>query len=121
MNTISILYVDDEPLNLLLFSNIFRKSYNVITGNSGEEGLKILNENAEIKIVFSDMKMQGMSGLEFIKEAKTNFPNLVFFIITGYGITDEIAKAIEDKLIKGYFGKPVDIEEIRKAIEEILY
>lgn len=116
----SILYVDDEPINLLLFSNLFAKKYEVITAKSGSEGLHILSENKEIKAVISDMKMPGMNGIEFIQEAFKKFPTKIFFILTGYDLTSEIENAINTGLIKKYFQKPFKMEEIDKVINNEL-
>lgn len=114
--TISILYVDDEPLNLKLFSINFKKRYNVLTALSGEEGLLLLSKNDQIKVVVSDMKMPKMDGIEFISQAKKDYPNIVFFILTGYDITPEISQALKNNLINRYFSKPLNIEEIDKSI-----
>ena len=65
-----ILYVDDEPTNLLLFKIHFQKKYTVLTGNSGSDGLALLHSNPEVVVVVSDMKMPGMNGIEIIKAAK---------------------------------------------------
>ena len=107
MNKIAtLLYVDDEPLNLKLFEINFKKSFEVITALSGEDGLKKLSKNPSVRVVISDMRMPGMNGLEFITAAKSEYPNIVFFILTGYDISPEIAKALDIKLINKYFSKP---------------
>lgn len=117
---ITILYVDDEPTNLLLFNIHFQKKYKVITSLSGSEGLKILKEQADINVVVSDMKMPGMNGIEFIKAAKVDFPNIHFYILTGFDLTDEIAEALESKLILKYFSKPFNVGLIEQTITEAL-
>jgi two-component system, response regulator, stage 0 sporulation protein F len=114
---LTLLYVDDEQINLMLFEINFKKKYDVITAASGYEGLTKLKSNPEIIVVISDMKMPGMSGVEFIKQAKNEFPNIVYFILTGYGLTEEISKAIDDNLINKYFSKPFDMKEIDLSIE----
>lgn len=114
----TILYVDDEPLNLLLFTQLFGKTCNIITANSGIEGLGKLEENSSISIVFSDMKMPYMTGLEFIAQAKEKYPDKSFFLITGYDITNEICSAIQNNLIIKCFTKPFDVESIREVIAE---
>lgn len=115
---ISILYVDDEPMNLMLFKANFKKKFNIITAESGKEGLDQLKLNPNTHVVISDMKMPGMNGIEFIKLAKIDFPNISFFILTGFDITDEISEALDDKLIHRYFRKPFNIKEIETAIHE---
>lgn len=117
-NKSKLLYVDDEPLNLYIFEFNFRKSYDVITGISGYEGLELLKTNPEIKIVVSDMSMPGMNGIEFIKKAKSEFPDISFFILTGYDITEDIQKALDEGLINKYFRKPLNAKEISMSIEQ---
>ena len=112
----TILYVDDEAINLVVFEANFIGKFNVITADSGFEGIKILENKPDIPIVISDMKMPGMNGIEFIKTAKKQFPNIVYFILTGFDITDEISSALDDKLINDYFKKPFNGQEIEASI-----
>ncbi len=116
----TILYVDDESINLLLFQAILGKKYNIITAESGDEGLRLLNAYPETIGVISDMRMPGMNGLEFIRLAKTNYPDIFYFILTGYDITAAISNALEENLIQKYFRKPLNNAEIEKAIEEAI-
>ncbi|MBN1416303.1 MAG: response regulator [Bacteroidales bacterium] len=119
-NDTTLLYVDDEPLNLQLFSYNFEKKFTVKTAESGNAGLEILKNESAISVVISDMKMPGMNGIEFIKEAKRQFPDIVFFILTGYDISCEIESALKEQLILGYFRKPFNIKEIEESIQEVL-
>jgi len=115
-----ILYVDDEEINVQLFEINFSKNFDVITGSSGYEGLELLEKNPGIKVVVSDMKMAGMNGVEFIKNAKPKYQNIACFILTGYDITNEIKTAIDDNLITKYFRKPFDYKEIEKSIFDVV-
>ncbi len=119
-NTTTLLYVDDEPMNVKLFQINFRKKYNVITAESGEEGLEKLKENPETSVVISDMKMPGMNGIEFIKLARQDFPDISYYILTGFDITEEIADALNERIIHKYFRKPFNMKEIELAITEVL-
>jgi len=117
MNTkLSILCVDDEPLNLMLLGFHFESKFNFFSAGSGSAGLEILKSHPDIKIVLSDMKMPGMNGLEFITKAKQEFPHIIYIILTGFDITEEIQNAITDHLIHKYFRKPYNIKEIEEAI-----
>jgi len=114
----TILYVDDESINLMLFQAIMGKKYNIIIAESGEEGLRQLNANPETIGVISDMRMPGMNGIEFIRKAKISFPDIFYFILTGYDITAEIYNALDEKLINRYFQKPLNNTAIEAEIEE---
>lgn len=118
---ITVLYVDDEEINLFLFERSFKNLYNIITATSAEEGLKSLESHAhDIIVVISDMRMPGMSGLEFIRAAKSKYNNIAYFILTAFDYNEEINKALDEKLINKFFTKPFDTEAIRSAIENAL-
>jgi two-component system, response regulator, stage 0 sporulation protein F len=117
-NQLSVLYVDDEQINLDLFRFNFRSRYIVHTAFSGNEGLAVLKSYPSISVVISDMKMPGMNGIEFIRKAKIHHKNIVFFILTGFDITPEISDAINEKLINKYFRKPFNMKEIEASIRE---
>jgi len=119
-NKATVLYVDDEPTNLLLFEANFDHKYTVLTAESGLDGLLKLKENDSVKVVISDMKMPGMTGIEFVKAAKENYPHVSYFILTGFSINDQIQNAIESNLIQKYFGKPFNASEIEKEIQRAL-
>jgi two-component system, response regulator, stage 0 sporulation protein F len=116
----TVLYVDDENINLKLFEINFKQKFKVVTANSGIIGLEKLKDDPAISVVISDMKMPGMNGIEFIKTAKRLYPNVVFYILTGYDITDEIEAALNDRLINKYFRKPFNIKEIETSVTEAL-
>lgn len=116
MKKIKILYVDDELTNLKLFEITFRNIFEVITAENGAAGLEMLEKNSDIDVIVSDMKMPGMNGIEFIKKAKVFYPNIKYFILTGFEITEEISDALQDKLIIRCFGKPFNKIEIENTI-----
>jgi two-component system, response regulator, stage 0 sporulation protein F len=117
---LKLMYVDDEKMNLKLFELNFNRKYEVITAESGISALNFLEEHLDTEIVLSDMKMPIMTGLEFIKIAKLKYPDMKFYILTGYEITDEIQEALDRKLILKYFRKPFNFNEIDNALKTAL-
>lgn len=113
----TLLYVDDEPINLTLFELNFNKEFNVISANSGQEALKIATENPEICVVVSDLKMPKMDGLSFIREFKSsNQKEIPCFLLTGFHKTPEISSALKEKVILQSFTKPMDKDQISEVI-----
>ena len=101
---VSILYVDDEEVNLFLFEKSFEGKYTIHTAKSGTEGLEKLEKHkGEIIVVISDMRMPEMNGIEFITKAKENFKNIAYFILTGYAHDNEIETALNTGLIQKFF------------------
>jgi response regulator RpfG family c-di-GMP phosphodiesterase len=117
---VTILYVDDEPTNLLLFELMFKKSFDVVLAESGYQGLEILQKKPGIKITISDMKMPGMNGIQFIEKAKQQYPDVVFYILTSFEISPEIHDSLNKGLIEKFFQKPFNMQEIKKSICEKL-
>ena len=113
----SVLFVDDEIIALMSYEITFRDSCEVVTAQNGLEALRILEEDDNIKLIFSDMKMPEMTGIEFIHEAFKKYPDINYYILTGYNITEPIKKAIQNGFVKKYFGKPLNIGEIKAEIK----
>lgn len=111
--------MDDEQVNLFLFERNFEDSYSLFLASSGPEALDILEDNHQrIIVVISDYKMPDMNGLEFIMKAKSNYQKIVYFMLTGYGDSEDIQKALEDGVIFDCFRKPLSMEAIEKKIDE---
>jgi len=115
-----LLYIDDEETNLEIFFLNFRKKYEVFTALDEDSGIRILEENSDIRVIFCDMRMPLMTGIEFIQLAKSRFPNNKYFILTGFEISVEIQHAIEQGLVHQYFSKPFNKKELELAIESAL-
>ena len=60
-----------------------------------------------------------MNGMDFIATVRLEFPNIVYIILTGFDITDEIMTALNEHVIQHYFRKPYDIKQIEAAIHEV--
>ncbi len=120
MTTTKLLYLDDEPINLELFKIHFGKKYNVFLAKDGLEGLDTLKHNNDINIIFSDMKMPNMNGLEFIEKARKKYPHKRYFILTGIDVSNEIKLALNNNIISNYFKKPFNIPKIEETIQASL-
>ncbi len=117
-NAGKVLCVDDERINLLILQKLLSRKYEVITAENGAKALDIMEQDANIKFVISDLKMPVMSGLEFIREANSRFQNKKYFMLSGYAINEEIQAALDSKLIRRYFEKPANFDQINEALQE---
>lgn len=111
-----ILYVDDEPMNLELFEANFSARYDVLICTNGLEAFEILQENADLKAVISDLKMPEINGFDFVAKVKDRFPEMKCFLMSGYDFDDQIANAIKTGLILDYFMKPFELNKIRATL-----
>lgn len=115
---IKLLYVDDEEANLNVFRIAFKRRYNVITANDAEEGLKLLDEHGDFKVVVADHRMPGMTGVEMLAQVTEKYPDMIRIIISEY-VNDEIIRnSMKDYGFDGRVGKPWDADELRAIIEK---
>ncbi len=114
----NILFVDDEPQMLSALTRVFRgKGYNVITANSGLEGLSLL-EAHQFDVIISDMRMPEMDGASFLAASCERSPNSRRILLTGYSDQESTIRAINDGHIHRFLTKPWDNQELRAKVEE---
>ncbi len=110
-----LLYVDDEPNNLISFKAAFRRDYEIYTAESGAEGRKILDNN-KISIVITDQRMPFMTGVEFLESIVNDYPNTIRILITGFSDIQAVIDAINKGKIYHYVQKPWDETYLRNII-----
>ena len=116
----AVLYVDDEEINLELLQLTFMNELKVFTASSASEGLQILNDHPEIKVVISDLRMSGMNGLEFIKEVKELDRDKVCMLLTGFIESEIMMEGFNKELIFRYMMKPWRKNELLENIQTAL-
>ncbi len=116
---INILVVDDEQHNLNSFKATFRTKYNVITALSGDEAIKILDENY-IQIIFTDQRMPNMTGVEFLASILKDHPLPMRVLLTGYADFEALENAVNNGKIHGFLGKPWSEEKIDAKVDEMM-
>jgi signal transduction histidine kinase len=112
-----LLIIDDEEEILKALKRQFRRNYVVHTANSAEEGFKVMTENP-IQVIISDQRMPGMQGAEFFGKIKTEFPDAVRLLLTGYADIQAVIAAINDGNIFRYVTKPWDPVELDTIVRE---
>jgi DNA-binding NtrC family response regulator len=90
---LQVLVIDDDAVVGRSFDRVLsEKGYDVSTALSGEEALETI-ENSKFDVVFTDIKMPGMDGLEVTERIKARCPWTPVVVITGYGTQDNESKA----------------------------
>jgi DNA-binding NtrC family response regulator len=113
-DTAKILVVDDDAVVGRSFDRVLtEKGYEVSTVLSGEEGLKKIGTDG-FDLVFTDIKMPGMDGLEMAQRIKEMNPWMPVVVVTGYGTEANEARA-EDVGVADFLRKPLTPEAIEQA------
>ena len=118
-NPIPILVVDDEPIaRARLKTALERHGYAVETCSDGAEAIEQLREHA-FRVVVTDIRMDGVDGLQVLDLVRKNYPEIATILITGYASV-EVAR---EGLAKGAFdliAKPFRPRDLRAIIERAL-
>lgn len=113
-----ILVIDDEKnIRLTLKQALEAEGYEVVSAVNGEEGLEELR-GGEFDVILVDMKMPGMSGLEFIEKAR-GMTQAAVVMITAYGTVETAVKAMKLGAVD-FLSKPFSPESIRTLVRDIL-
>jgi len=114
-----VLVVDDDPIVGKSIDRILApKGYAVITADSGPEALdKLARENYDV--VYTDIRMPGMDGLEVAARIKASRPWLPVVIVTGYGSEANEARA-KDIGVAGFLRKPLSPEMVEASAHDAL-
>lgn len=114
MDTKTIMIVDDEePIRDVFSKSFSRGGYNVVTAESGEEALKLMRENP-CWVLFLDLNLPEMNGLELCREIRKTWPMAICFAVTGYVSLFELTEC-RDAGFEDYFPKPVELRNLMEA------
>lgn len=121
-----ILVVDDEPDVTDLFRQQFRRElragrFAMAFAQSADEALKRLPlpDGTDLVLVFSDINMPGMTGLEMLPKARAARPDVPIVMITAYG-DDDTRNRARDGGAAGLVTKPIDFTMLRQEIDRHL-
>ena len=114
----NVLIIDDEEIQLQsLKTFLSKRKFNVFTSRSGEDGIRLINENL-IDIVLTDFKMPGMNGFEVLRKTKEINPGIDVVVMTAFG-TIENAVSLMKAGAFDYLIKPIDLDELENILEKI--
>ena len=118
-DSLTILLVDDEPkvINGLERNlSIIEDGWDINVAYSGKDALELL-EDEPVDIIVSDLRMPEMDGAQFLERAKSQNPQSIRFILSGYADQDLMLKATG--VAHRYLTKPCDSQELIDAIRQV--
>ena len=115
-----ILVVDDDFEQRTLLEEILQAhGYRVNSFADADETLAYLRSN-KADLVICDIRMPGMSGLEFLEHTRNDFPALSVIMITGHNDADSVRESFRlgaDEFVT----KPVRSEELLLIVERVIW
>ena len=116
----TVLLVDDEVRSLDAMRRTLDEDFTVFTASSADEARGLL-QRQPVKVILCDQRMPGMTGVNFLKEVRERWPDIVRIVISGYTDSEDIIAGVNEAGIYQYILKPWSpdrlLESVRNAVE----
>lgn len=115
VNSITILLVDDEVINLQNVSHFLeQQGFQVTTATDGSKAIELLS-TSPFDLVVTDLKMGDIDGVQVMKTAKELHPDIEVIIVTGYATVNSAVDAMAQGAFY-YLPKPIKLKELHALI-----
>ncbi|MCU7873851.1 MAG: sigma-54 dependent transcriptional regulator [Candidatus Thiodiazotropha sp. (ex Lucinoma borealis)] len=101
----TVLIVDDEVRGLETLQRILQDDFDVQIAENVKQATEIL-ENEWVQIILCDQRMPDITGVEFLKQVRDQWPEVIRMIISGYTDSEDIISAVNDAGIYQFITKP---------------
>lgn len=119
----NILTIDDEQGIRDVFTMAFEDDdeVNVFTAASGQEGLEHIKDQ-DISLVFLDLRMPGMNGVDTLKAIRKDHPDLKVYILTAfyYEFMTELEACTKAGIDFELMHKPIQLQQLRAVVKSVL-
>lgn len=116
-NKTKVLVLDDEPIVCKRLKPALEKAgYEVESFTKSAEAMQRIKEQ-EFDIVITDLKMEGLDGMDFLTEVKKRSPGTEVIVITGFA-TMETARKSYQQGVFDFVSKPFKLGEIQEVVRK---
>jgi len=116
----AVLVVDDEVRSQEALRRTLEEDFEVFCASGAAEGMEILEREqstAGIRIVLCDQRMPGTTGVQFLKEVRHRWPDIVRIILSGYTDAEDIITGVNEAGIWQYLLKPWQPEQLLLTLQ----
>lgn len=117
LTTKRVLVVDDDLGILESFNWMLQDRCKLVLTGNGEGALRSLEE-ARPSLVFLDIRMPDINGLDVLRLIRKKYPDLKVVIITGTEEEENVIEAMEQG-VESYLKKPLDAFDILEIVDSI--
>ena len=112
-----LLVVDDEPDICDSVYDLLRLRYDVTRANSAAEAMEVMRQR-DVHVVMTDQRMPAVTGTEMLRLVKSEYPDAIRVLFTGYADIRSVIEAINLGHVYRYMSKPFSPEELELAVAE---
>ncbi|HSU67079.1 MAG TPA: hybrid sensor histidine kinase/response regulator [Tepidisphaeraceae bacterium] len=113
----TLLVLDDEPDVVKSVQDLLRLDYRVLGATRATDAMEMM-ANEEVHLVMTDQRMPEMTGVEFLKKVRGEYPEAIRLLFTGYADIRAVIDAINQGNVYRYITKPWDPDELQSIIKE---
>lgn len=115
-----VLVVEDDPVLATIYERALQKGgYEVLTAADGESALKLVESDAPIDLILSDVVMPGMGGRELVWRVRDIRPDIRIILASGYATEDSALQTLEDIGV-GFISKPIELATLVQVVTDKL-
>ena len=118
MGPLTVLVVDDEQSICMLLKDVLERFGHAVTTCNDGAGAVARAQDGAFDVVFCDIRMPGMSGLEALKQIRGLQPKATFVMITGYAKDDIIDEALQSGA-SACLCKPFSLSQVTQLLQEL--
>ncbi len=116
----NVLFIDDEEHILTALQRAFiGEPYGIVATTSVVEAMDTIRKG-KIKVVISDQRMPGVSGVEFLRNIKEQYPDIVRILFTGYTDFSTVEEAINLSEAYRFITKPWNTQELKSIVHQAI-
>lgn len=120
-NKYSVLFVDDEEKALKYFTRLYSDEFEILTAPSVAAAREVLQEKADsIGVLITDQRMPEEQGVDLLKYARSEYPQIVRLLTTAYSDLSDAIEAVNAGEIMRYITKPWDIDSLRMELSNAM-
>lgn len=118
--SLPVLVVDDErSMREFLTIMLKKEGYNVVTADSGELAIELLEDGQRFGLVITDLKMAGLSGLDVLHRVKALDPACQVIVMTAFATAETAISAIKQGAYD-YITKPFKLDDAKQAVHRAM-
>lgn len=119
-NPLRVLFVDDEEPILRTVRRLFAEEpWRCDFARSGEEALELFAKNGAYDLVVTDHIMQGMTGVDLLRELRSRYPRTIRTVLSGRADLEVVLDAINSGAVYKFWTKPIGLDVLRDAVREV--
>jgi two-component system response regulator HupR/HoxA len=113
----TVLLVDDEPRSLDAMRRTLDEDFAVLTA-ADAEGARAWLLRRPVDVILCDQRMPGVTGVQFLKEVRERWPDVVRIVISGYTDSEDIVAGINEAGIHQYLLKPWAPDHLLRTVRD---